>query len=82
MHTQGLDGRFKKKNGVIDEKKIFLTWADDGIKAFHCLREIMMSDRVLIRPDFLKEFEFQLNFIKELEYGTKFIIRTDHQPLE
>ena len=131
MHTRGLDGRFKKKNGAVDGKKVYLTWEDDGIKAFHCLREIMMSDRVLIMPDFLKEFELhtdasdygygaalvqernkkmqpiafysksmtksQIHYsVSEKEllaivmsvehfhqylYGTKFIIRTDHQPL-
>ena len=50
INTKDLDGRFKKKN--IDGKKVYLTLEEDGIKAFHCLREIMMSHRVLIMPDF------------------------------
>ena len=71
MHTKGLDGRFEKKiDGAIDvlkkstqksttryPKKVYSTWEEDGIKSFHCICKIMMSDRGLIMPDFLKEFE-------------------------
>ena len=72
MHKKGLDGRFKKKNGAIDGKKVYLTWEDDGIKAFHCLREIMMSDRVLIMPDFLKEFELHTD-ASDYGYGAALV---------
>ena len=54
------------------EKKVYLSWEENGIKTFHYLREIMMSDRVLVMPDFLKELELQTD-ASDYGYGAALV---------
>ena len=47
-----LDNSYKKKNGSLKTNRIILNWTDEATKAFETLKALLISDNILIMPDF------------------------------
>ena len=54
--TKSIDQSLKKRNGGIKSEKIKLNWTKDAKEIFYRLKETLTSDKVLIMPDYTREF--------------------------
>ena len=56
MCVKGVSGKFKKRNGQINNKLVEIVWTAEGEEAFERIKDLLCKSSVLIMPNFEREF--------------------------